>query len=159
MWFFEEVNDERLFKLTTQLTKSLVCPQIGFIQKYVLSLFNEEWVAFSFIVSTHYNPDLWSLFPGKTTKGRGGQKTEDPALCLRPQKHRLPFQREAARRHDEEAHQDHQGGTRKAQGQSGGKFEDITFLSGIVKGSYNCLHYSWFYIIKVVEISPYNPWF
>ena len=37
------------------------CPQIGFIQKYVLSLFNEEWVAFSFIVSTHKNPNLWSL--------------------------------------------------------------------------------------------------
>ena len=68
-----------------------------------------------------------SLFPGKTTKGGGGQKTEDPALCLRPKKHRLPFQCEAARRHDKEAHQDYQGGTRKAQGKSGGKFEDIIF--------------------------------
>ena len=76
-----------------------------------------------FFYGFHYTPllpiiPIYALFKGKTTKGGGGQKTADPALCVRPQKHRLPFQCQAARRHDQETHQDHQGGTRETEGKS-----------------------------------------
>ena len=64
---------------------------------------------------------------GKTTKGGRGQEAADPALRLRPPEHRLPLQRQAAGRHDQEAHQDHQGGARQAEGEGGG-METLCFL-------------------------------
>ena len=56
-----------------------------------------------------------SVFSGEAEEGRGGPQAEDPALRVRAEEHRLPLQRQAARRHDQEAPQSKQGGSGETQ--------------------------------------------